>query len=246
MDTRQRSWTIENLGITTATITARVGYRAQQTPTYFKELVAKLLEACAANARVKGGFRVLPPTLVSLTDEGLRLDAHELAISPLVHRVLRQAKIDRAALFVATAGPAMTTWYDSFAQAGQLLEAYVVDTIGSVLAEAAAEAVAEELRCWAAEQDLGTTNRYSPGYCRWDVAEQHVLFELLPPEFCGVTLTASALMRPMKSVSGLIGIGPEARRSSYGCRACHSPCLHGNALGGAGDNNMKHKENLKQ
>ncbi|MCK7538940.1 MAG: hypothetical protein MZV63_52410 [Marinilabiliales bacterium] len=46
------------------------------------------------------------------------------------------------------------------------------------------------------------TNRFSPGYCGWDVAEQHKLFSFFKDNFCGITLTESALMNPVKSVSG--------------------------------------------
>jgi len=51
------------------------------------------------------------------------------------------------------------------------------------------------------------TNRYSPGYCGWDVTEQHKLFQLMPENYCGIKLTPSALMDPVKSISGIIGIG---------------------------------------
>jgi hypothetical protein len=65
-----------------------------------------------------------------------------------------------------------------------------------------------------------STNRYSPGYCDWHVAEQHSLFSLLPEGFCGITLTPSALMVPIKSISGIIGLGPDVQRGEYQCSIC--------------------------
>jgi hypothetical protein len=59
------------------------------------------------------------------------------------------------------------------------------------------------------------------------VAEQHALFALLPPQFCGISLGESALMHPVKSVSGIIGVGPEVKYSDYLCDVCNvSDCTY--------------------
>ena len=71
------------------------------------------------------------------------------------------------------------------------------------------------------------TNRYSPGYCGWQVAEQHKLFQLIPDNYCGIRLTESALMDPVKSVSGIIGIGENVKINPYTCRMCDMPdCVY--------------------
>ena len=64
------------------------------------------------------------------------------------------------------------------------------------------------------------TNRYSPGYCGWNVSEQKNIFQLIPEKFCGIELTDSCVMVPMKSVSGIIGIGKEVRYNPYTCNLC--------------------------
>ena len=66
------------------------------------------------------------------------------------------------------------------------------------------------------------TNRYSPGYCHWDVADQRKLFSLFPSAPCGVTLTSSLLMNPVKSISGVIGIGKSVGYRDYPCALCLS------------------------
>jgi hypothetical protein len=72
----------------------------------------------------------------------------------------------------------------------------------------------------AAESGLKITNRYSPGYCGWSVGEQHNLFSLIPYNYCGIRLTESALMDPVKSVSGIIGIGANVKSNPYTCKMC--------------------------
>jgi hypothetical protein len=82
----------------------------------------------------------------------------------------------------------------------------------------------------AAAEGRKITNHYSPGYCGWNVAEQQRLFALLPPGFCGVRLTPSSLMVPIKSISGVIGLGPEVRKRDYECNVCEvEDCIYRNA-----------------
>lgn len=61
---------------------------------------------------------------------------------------------------------------------------------------------------------------YSPGYCGWDISEQEKVFALLHPDPQVVRLNASCLMTPIKSVSGILGLGPEIRKQAYGCKMC--------------------------
>jgi len=87
----------------------------------------------------------------------------------------------------------------------------------------------EELRKEVAVRGMKITNRFSPGYCGWDVAEQHKLFTFFKDNFCGITLTDSALMNPVKSVSGVIGIGSNVRFSEYKCKLCGDKnCIYRN------------------
>lgn len=114
----------------------------------------------------------------------------------------------------------MTDWSQDLMGRQDHLQAYFVDALGSELVEKAADWVEERVIAWGLNRGRGTTNRYSPGYCGWSVSEQHKLFSLLPPDFCGISLTESALMQPEKSVSGVIGIGGAVRKEAYGCKIC--------------------------
>jgi hypothetical protein len=50
--------------------------------------------------------------------------------------------------------------------------------------------------------------RYSPGYCGWNLTGQRALFAALGPEEIGIHLTDSCLMEPVKSISGVMVMGP--------------------------------------
>jgi hypothetical protein len=62
---------------------------------------------------------------------------------------------------------------------------------------------------------LKVTNRISPGYADWDVAEQRELFRLCPGAPAGVTLNEACVMTPGKSISLLAAAGREARVDHY-------------------------------
>jgi hypothetical protein len=100
--------------------------------------------------------------------------------------------------------------------------AVMLDSVGSAAVESLAEYI-NDLLCQAGlPAGLKVTNRISPGYAGWDTTEQAALFHLCPGEPIGVTLNGSCVMTPGKSISILVGIGPEARVDHYftQCRRC--------------------------
>ena len=123
------------------------------------------------------------------------------------------------AAFVATAGGAVEQFASQLLSEGDDLAAMVANAVGAERAEAAETAVLEELRRSFGKSGLATTLPYSPGYCGMALTEQVKLFALFGGEAAGVTLTEQCLMRPLKSVSGLIGLGPADQVQSHG-----SPC----------------------
>ena len=84
----------------------------------------------------------------------------------------------------------------------------------------AADQVEEQVRQLMKVHSLQITNRYSPGYCTWNVEEQHKLFSLFPEGCCGISLSSSSLMDPIKSISGIIGIGAGVEYQDYTCEIC--------------------------
>ena len=124
------------------------------------------------------------------------------------------------AVFAASLGPRFDRWSQAFFTVSDPFQGYISNTIGSVLAESVVDWLESCLQVDLDFDELQRSNRVSPGYCRWDVREQQKLFALLPDRFCGITLNDSCLMSPIKSVSGVIGIGPQIERLDYGCGLC--------------------------
>ncbi|HEU4440182.1 MAG TPA: vitamin B12 dependent-methionine synthase activation domain-containing protein [Methylomirabilota bacterium] len=123
---------------------------------------------------------------------------------------------------ICTVGDAIETRVRELFEAREFPLAVMLDSVGSAAVESLAE-YANDLLCQAAIPDgLRVTNRVSPGYAGWDTAEQARLFRLCPGRAIGVTLNAACFMTPTKSISWLVGVGPEARVDHYftQCRRC--------------------------
>lgn len=128
------------------------------------------------------------------------------------------AGADRIAVFMVTAGSEITRRAEARCRAGDALAGLALDAIGSWAAEAAAEALMMHLASQLGPNESFTL-RYSPGYCGMDLAQQRTLFQLAPAGAAGISLLPSLLMQPLKSISGIVGLGP---RDAVGMHL--SPC----------------------
>ena len=100
-------------------------------------------------------------------------------------------------------------------EARELPLAAMLDSVGSGAVESLAEYVNDLLCQEAIPLGLPVTNRVSPGYGNWDVAQQRVLFEVCPGHAIGVSLNEACFMTPVKSISLLAAAGAGARVDHY-------------------------------
>lgn len=135
--------------------------------------------------------------------------------------VARQLRGSEAyALFVCSAGVEYQEFMDRLTAEGDMVRLFNAHTIGSLIAERCADNMEVVLQSTIDKLSWQRTNRFSPGYCGWHVREQQLLFPLLAGHATGVELTPSSLMMPIKSVSGVIGLGPSVRYLDYTCGLC--------------------------
>lgn len=197
-----------------AEVVRALGYEAD-VPDYVQQALGDLWQQTQERVAIQCGYTRLPITVES---QSFACADQTFACGGLIGRHLRDAC--EVALFAASLGPEFDRWSDAFFQQSDPFQGYLSNIIGSVLAEAVVDWLESCLQVDLDFDELHRSNRLSPGYCQWDVAEQQKLFALLPPRFCGITLNDSSLMTPIKSVSGVIGIGPELERREYGCSLC--------------------------
>ena len=100
-------------------------------------------------------------------------------------------------------------------EARELPLAMMLDSVGSGAVESLAEYVNDVLCQEGLRRGVKVTNRISPGYGGWDVAQQTALFRLCAGDAIGVTLNEARFMTPVKSISLLAGAGGTARLDHY-------------------------------
>jgi hypothetical protein len=127
----------------------------------------------------------------------------------------------RVAVFVVTVGGAIEQAAERCHRDGLAAESFVLHAIGSAAAEAACDAMVEYLWAHEIRSDEAVTAPFSPGYCGMPLTDQQNLFSILDTSGIGVNLLPSMMMRPIKSVSGLAGIGPASAVEAHGL-----PCEH--------------------
>jgi hypothetical protein len=151
---------------------------------------------------------------------------HErLVISPRVS--LRSARLVQAlggaeqiAVAVCTIGPQLEEAVGAMFSTGQALEATVLDGVGSAAVEELSQRACRMFEDMARERGLMTSSPFSPGEPDWPLEGQRELFDLVPGEEIGVTLADTYLMRPLKSLSLVVGIGKNLSAGGSPCEFC--------------------------
>ena len=197
----------------------------REAPPFYSEIIEREVEQSRQMEGLCCGYRLVEPVGVDTRHHRMEAGGTRFGTGRFVSRKMRQAT--RAAFFVCTAGPAVSERIDALNQEGDVMGGYVADIVGTLLVERITEYVHKRIGEEAAAEGLKVTNRYSPGYCDWNVEEQHALFRLFPEGICGVRLKESGLMVPVKSVSGLIGIGRDVTYDPNRCAGCdRTDCIY--------------------
>ncbi|MBD1389307.1 hypothetical protein IC617_07710 [Neiella sp. HB171785] len=224
MNLTQYQFGLNDFDLELADIASLMGYPADQLPTEIADLMAQEQQLFPCNPEILGGYRLLPCEL-DLDDHTIQLE--QSIFSPGRRNFSYYKRAEQIAVFACSAGHYIAKRSKQLMAQGLLLEGYVVDVMGSCLVEQAMNQIQHRLQQDLASQGLKITNRYSPGYCSWNIAEQRALFDLLPDKFCGIELTESCLMMPIKSISGLIGVGSRVRFREHSCEQCNSTtCIY--------------------
>ena len=129
------------------------------------------------------------------------------------------------AAVIVTIGDALERRVSALWEARELPLAAMLDSVGSGAVESLAEYLNDSLCQQAVARGVKATNRISPGYGGWDVAEQSLLFRLVPGEPLGVTLNDACFMTPEKTITLLVGAGRAVRVDHYfsQCARCWMP-----------------------
>lgn len=210
---------VSDISCSRKTILGAMGYLKE---TEVPEPVAKALDEILTIAdklfSLRGGYMIRTDIGVDNKRKMLTSHGETFLTKQIVTHQLRNS--EQLAWFLFTAGNRVTEYSKKLNQEGDSIKGYVTDIVANEMVEAAMDKIQDDLRISMNDKGLNITNRYSPGYCNWDIAEQRKLFKVFPEEFLDVKLSESCLMIPVKSISGVIGIGKEVKFNNYTCNMC--------------------------
>lgn len=214
----EKELSFTDLHIASSEIYEAMGYANAVPDEAVEEEVRMLLERIEAVTHPRFCLVVSHGELDTAEDT-LSIEDTCFSIGKIITRQLRGS--ESYAFFAATAGTDFEMFQHTLQQEGDMVRIYIADAVGSIIAEKTADCMEVALDEYIHDKGWKHTNRFSPGYCGWHVSEQKKLFPLFPSaEPCGIRLTDSSLMLPIKSVSGVIGVGLGVRKLEYTCGLC--------------------------
>ncbi len=160
-------------------------------------------------------YTILPVS--DLAHQRVTLEGGAVFEGALVARALAGAT--EIALAVCTVGLAVDERVSALF-ASEPVRALALDGAGIAAVGQVARMAAERVCDEAANRGLKAGMQAEPGQEGWPIRQQRVLFDLLPAQEIGVRLNASCLMMPRKSISFVVGLGPEMQMDAVACDFC--------------------------
>jgi hypothetical protein len=195
-----------------------LGYNADTVPEPVMETLGSIIEQLPSKVKLQSGYKIFNPRKVNLQGDYFTIDNRTFNCGKIIYSSLKNS--DSIAFLISSVGEEIENWSKYFMYNEEMLKGYLIDKIASELVERLADKTQLLLEDELKEQELKATNRYSPGYCGWSVADQQNLFSLLPSKFCGVTVNDISMMKPIKSVSAVIGVGKSVEKKDYEWSIC--------------------------
>ena len=202
-----------------------MGYGKENIPNGLEEVLQELYTKFNEVISPECGFIIPEPNSANQFGSGIILNDTTFNTGSKIASRLKN--IEGCVLFVITIGEQIDSWIHSLVDEDDIYSAYLVDLIASEYVEKLSDWIESKIKLQLGS-GVGVSNRYGPGYCNWDLAEQVKLFSFFPNDFCGITLSESSMMQPRKSISGIVGFGKSVFPMELPCDVCTDYNCHRN------------------
>lgn len=217
---KEYSFNFSDLTIDLESLKRILGFAEEPLPDPFDVYLAEALDFASKSSEVKASCILTENVQLDASQGSVSVGDKTFLVGKTVCKELRGS--EKLIFFVCTAGPSLGEKSHELLMGEDPAKGYIYDQVGTFVVEAAGERLQKLLKQEVLLAGEQITNRYSPGYCHWSVGDQHLLFSIFEGNPCGVTLTESALMYPVKSISGLMGVGKKVNFREYPCALCLS------------------------
>ena len=145
--------------------------------------------------------------ITQVSHDRLSLENNAVLHGSLLPSVLSSAK--ELAAVVCTIGSALEKRATDYFSRNETLRGLLLDGIGSAAVDSLIQEVCKLIAQEASSSGYQASSPLNPGMADFPISEQWQMFQLVPSEEIGVSLTSLGVMVPLKSVSMVIGMGPE-------------------------------------
>lgn len=179
--------------------------RFRQNDERTKLLALEAIEIYRERAKPTGIFMEVTAEEFAFVFQGEGRNESESPVRPI------SEASDQCALYAVTTGETLCTEISRRFLSRDFALGSMLDAAASEGTEMTAQVLQNVYRSHLKDKhSLGPRDgmlRFSPGYCGWHVSGQKKLFNLLRPEEIDISLNDSCLMKPLKSISGVIIVG---------------------------------------
>ena len=164
--------------------------------------------------------------VVSRDNGVVSISSEETGVSGALHIGENASLLDKAKkvmISVYTIGPELEKKAGHLSNGDDFMAGYMLDSAGLVFLRKVGDVSREIAEKEAAERNWGVGQSLSPGSLKgWDVSGQDELVRYVDAEKIGIMLNKSGFLVPLKSVSHIVGMGPEFTSRKVGsiCHLC--------------------------
>ncbi len=213
--------TVKELSISSDDVARYMSPNGVEVPSFFIDATKVELEKIK-DLNVKFGYQIFDCKLASDT---MKIGNTVFNIGDEIYKSILNS--EQVGVFACTVSDGLEEYLNSYNPQENITEAYLADLIGTVIVEKTTGMLSDYLYDLSKLKSLKITNTQSPGNCGWDVVEQKKLFGILPENYLGISLNDSGMMHPVKSISGIVGIGEKVKFKHSECNLCTSAnCMY--------------------
>ncbi|MBL7061114.1 MAG: hypothetical protein ISS54_00055 [Dehalococcoidia bacterium] len=196
------------LSLKTGEVLRRQGFRGHsKIRPEIKNLILELLATVENTHLLEPAVAYEYYQVTGMSSGQVSLEGDKAIHGSLLPTIFPEAK--ELAALVCTIGPKLEKQVTDYSKSGETLRGMILDGIGSAAVDMLAPEACRLIASRATSHGHQTSSPVSPGWPGLPLTEQWNLFELVNTQEIGVSLTASGIMVPRKSVSMVIGIGPQ-------------------------------------
>ncbi len=210
---------IKNLEVNRSEVLRYLGHRGQEIDENTEKLVCQCRDEIKTiiNPKWKYEYRN-----INIIDEGVEIEGTNLILyGKDIKNLLKECK--KCALMAVTLGNEIERKTQLYERTN-LTKALILDACANTVVEEICDKVEGKIREEAEKENMSITYRYSPGYGDLPIETQRSFLRTVNAEkIIGLTVSASNILLPRKSVTAIIGISDKKiEKKKRDCSICNN------------------------